>query len=240
VKGTQAIIERAPDREAIKRRVPSAAPVQMDSAFSDEPEIEEEIIEEETLVEDESGSGNVTEVASTEDSDDSEKRDGGRGKRRRGGRRGGKRENGDAAVQSAEASSDSESAEESAESSVVDDRPAASDDAGIETEASTERAEGPDANGGRSRERGGRKRGRFGRDRGPRRERSSETNDETSAEATPRFEPVAAAATPAPQPVLISISEFVPPPEPRKWQPPAPTVTAETVERKGGWWSKRK
>ena len=26
---------------------------------------------------------------------------------------------------------------------------------------------------------------------------------------------------------------------PRKWQPPAPTVTAAPAERKSGWWSKR-
>ena len=38
VKGPQAVIERAQDRENIKRRIPSATPVQMDSAFSTEPE----------------------------------------------------------------------------------------------------------------------------------------------------------------------------------------------------------
>ena len=26
---------------------------------------------------------------------------------------------------------------------------------------------------------------------------------------------------------------------PRRWQPPAPTVTPAAVERKSGWWSKR-
>ncbi len=240
VKGTQALIERAPDREAIKRRIPSAAPVQMDSAFSDEPEIEEDIIEEETLVEDESGSGNVTEVASTEDNDESEKRDGGRGKRRRRGRRGGKRENGDAAVESADVSSDTEGGDASAESNVVDDRPVASDDASGDAEVSAERVEGSDTNGGRNRERGGRKRGRFGRDRGPRRERNTEPNGDSSVEAAPRFESAAAPMAPAPQPVVINIPEFVAAPEVRKWQPPAPTVSAEPAERKGGWWSKRK
>jgi hypothetical protein len=27
--------------------------------------------------------------------------------------------------------------------------------------------------------------------------------------------------------------------EPRRWQPPAATVTAQPAERKAGWWSKR-
>ena len=28
-------------------------------------------------------------------------------------------------------------------------------------------------------------------------------------------------------------------PPPRRWQPPAPTVTPAAVERKSGWWSTR-
>ncbi len=234
VKGTQAIIERAPDREAIKRRIPSAAPVQMDSAFSDEPEIEEEIIEEETLVEDESGSGNVTEVAFNEEGDTVDQRDGGRNKRRRRGRRGGKRENGDERV----AASENGVEEPSSDSEVVDDRPEAPEEAGANAgEAVVEQTESEDR-GGRNRERGGRKRGRFGRERGPRREREPELNGDAGVEAAPRYEAVAVA--PAPQLVIIAIPEFVAAPEPRKWQPPAPTVATETVERKGGWWSKRK
>jgi ribonuclease E len=232
VKGTQAIIERAPDREAIKRRIPSAAPVQMDSAFSDEPEIEEAIDEEEVLVEDESGSGNITEVVDREDAEAGDKRDGGRNKRRRRGRRGGRRENGEASV----AGEDNNSTEQSAENDIVDDRPEAPEDAGalaaepVEGEVKEERN-------GRSRERGGRKRGRFGRDRGPRREREqpAPTNGEVAPAPVVSFEP-----TPVPQPVFVAVPDFVPDPEPRKWQPPAPTVAAETTERKGGWWSKRK
>ena len=237
VKGTQAIIERAPDREAIKRRIPSASPVQMDSAFSDEPEIEEEIIEEETLVEDESGSGNVTEVSATEDSENGEKRDNGRGKRRRRGRRGGKRgdENG-------QTSASDNAADDSNDSDVIDDRPEAPEEAGASAlEAVEPVAEGEDR-GGRNRERGGRKRGRFGRDRGgrgERGERQTATNGDAVSEApiesVAHFEPA-----PAPQPVVINIPEFVAAPEVRKWQPPAPTVAAEPTERKGGWWSKRK
>jgi ribonuclease E len=234
VKGTQAIIERAPDREAIKRRIPSASPVQMDSAFSDEPEIEEEIVEEETLVEDESGSGNVTEVASTEEPENGEAREGGRNKRRRRGRRGGKRENGE----DRHAAPTNGSDEASSDSEMVDDRPPAAEDVGGDvSEASEPKAEGEER-GGRSRERGGRKRGRFGRDRGPRRERSEGEHSEAPVQTEARTEYVPTPA-PAPQPIIINISEPVQAAEPRKWQPPAPTIVAEKAERKGGWWSKR-
>ena len=55
-------------------------------------------------------------------------------------------------------------------------------------------------------------------------------------ERAPRREPEFAA--PPPQ-VTITIPDSVPDPEPRKWQPPAPTVAPAAAERKGGWWSKR-
>jgi ribonuclease E len=233
IKGPQAIIERAPDREHIQRRIPSATPVQMDSAFSTEPEVEEEIVEDEIAVEDELPSGNVTEVRSDENSEGGEKRNNDR-KRRRRGRRGGKRDGSEGQA----ASNDNGAEEEtSPESEVVDDRPEAPEEAGVHAGEAVERPEGEER-GGRSRERGGRKRGgRFGRDRGPRRDReqSAETNGGAVIETAPRFE-----AAPAPQPIIIKIPDFVPAPEPRKWQPPAPTVSAEVVERKGGWWSKRK
>ncbi len=243
VKGTQAIIERAPDREAIKRRIPSAAPVQMDSAFSDEPELEEEIIEEETLLEDESGSDNVTEVASSEDSENGEKRENGRGKRRRRGCRGGKR--GDENVQAAASENTSD---ESDESEVVDDRPEAPEEAGANADEPVERAEGEERAAGRNRERGGRKRGRFGRERGgrgergERQERPATTNGGATHEAPTHDAPVEHVARfePTAPPVVIHIPEPVTNAEARKWQPPAPTVSVETVERKGGWWSKRK
>ena len=240
VKGTQAIIERAPDREAIKRRIPSASPVQMDSAFSDEPEIEEEIIEEETLVDDESASSNVTEVASPDEAEDGEKRDNGRGKRRRRGRRGGKREGGEERAASNETASD----ENNAEPEMVDDRPEAPEDVGGGAEAEPVAAADGDDKAGRSRERGGRKRGRFGRERGERGERPERSDRNETAHANGAdvvSEPVQTyAPVPVPQPIVINIPVPVAEPEPRKWQPPAPTVSAEPAERKGGWWSKRK
>jgi hypothetical protein len=42
-----------------------------------------------------------------------------------------------------------------------------------------------------------------------------------------------------PSPPII-IPDVIAEPEPRKWQPPAPTIQAAPEEKKGGWWSKRK
>ena len=242
VKGPQAVIERVQDRETIKRRIPSATPVQMDSAFSTEPEIEEEIIDEE--ISDEVEEVEVS-VRSNENSEDGEKRDNGR-KRRRRGRRGGKRDepNGHmAATSEGEVTSSDENGPEE-----IDDRPYADapEEAGANADenVSSEPKEGGDKN-GRNRERGGRKRGKFGRDRGgrdrgersdrgERQERPAVAESEPQAERAPRFE-----MAPPPAPIVINIPEFVPEPEVRKWQPPAPTVTAEAAPRKGGWWSKR-
>jgi ribonuclease E len=243
IKGPQAIIERAQDREHIQRRVTSA-PVQMDSAFSTEPEIEDEIVEDDSAVEDEMPSDSVNEIETREDgetSENGEKREGGRNKRRRRGRRGGKRGEGSGQSLTGEDGAEN-SSEESSGSEVVDDRPEAPEEAGANAGEAVEQPEGEERN-GRTRERGGRKRGRFGRDRGrggERRDRSAaatpaDTNGEAPVEITAHFEPI-----PAPQPVIINIPDFVPEPEPRKWQPPAPTVSTEKVERKGGWWSKRK
>jgi hypothetical protein len=44
----------------------------------------------------------------------------------------------------------------------------------------------------------------------------------------------------APPPAAkIEIPDHIPDPEPRKWQPPQPTVQTEAAPRKAGWWSKR-
>lgn len=242
VKGPQAVIERAQDRENIKRRIPGAAPVQMDSAFSTEPEIEEEIVEDEITEEGEASEPVEVSNRSIEASEDGDKRDNGR-KRRRRGRRGGKRDergevNGNA---TASADSDENSPGENGPGE-IDDRPYAEapEEAGANAEENvvTEPKDAGAPN-GRNRERGGRKRGKFGRDRGgrdrsERGERPGVAEGETPVERAPRFE-----MAPAPAPVIINIPEFVAEPEVRKWQPPAPTVTAEAAPRKGGWWSKR-
>ena len=237
VKGPVAQIERAQDREHIKRRIPSATPVQMDSAFSTEPEIEEEIVEE-------TDSDEVETVdaldSNAETSEDGDKRDNGR-KRRRRGRRGGKRD--EASGHAAVSAEGEENAPSNIEPEQIDDRPyaeAPEDVGGVEAAGeNAEVAEGEPQN-GRGRERGGRKRGKFGRERGGRdrsehRERNGGSSEgESPAERIPKFE-----LAPPPAPIIINIPEFVPEPEVRKWQPPAPTVTAEAAPRKGGWWSKR-
>jgi ribonuclease E len=242
VKGPQAIIERAQDRENIKRRIPSATPVQMDSAFSTEPEIEDEIVEEEFPEDNETSEVVETANRNVETSEDSEKRDNGR-KRRRRGRRGGKRDERGEVNGQATASADGEdrSADQSGPEE-IDDRPYAEapEEAGANAEenVTAEPKENGEKN-GRNRERGGRKRGKFGRDRGgrdrgERGERPAVANGEVPVERAPRFE-----MAPTPAPVIIKIPDFIPEPEVRKWQPPAPTVTTEAAPRKGGWWSKR-
>jgi ribonuclease E len=251
MKGPLAQIERAPDRENIKRRIAAAAPVQMDSAFESEPEVEEEIVDE--AISDDTDEPENAEASdhNGDQSENGERRDGGR-KRRRRGRRGGKRdERGESNGHVAAAGDDEPSEASSGESEMVDDRPSSDPSDDFEAAAPTEGGAETAADGegqGRNRERGGRKRGRFGRERGgrDRGERGERNNDRgekrerpaaadgDAPEAAPRFE-----AAPAPQPVVINIPEFVAEPEPRKWQPPAPTISAEAAPRKGGWWSKR-
>jgi ribonuclease E len=83
VKGTHAIIEKAADRENTPRRIATAAPVRMDSALTEEPEVE--IVEE---TDDEEAEAPSTSNA-TGDAQNGEER--GKGRRRRRGRRGGRR-----------------------------------------------------------------------------------------------------------------------------------------------------
>jgi ribonuclease E len=72
--------------------------------------------------------------------------------------------------------------------------------------------------------RGGRDRGRGGRDRNERGGERSEKPSETFT-APPAFK--------------LEIPEVIDNPEPRKWQPPTPTVAPVVTERKAGWWSKK-
>jgi ribonuclease E len=241
MRGTQALIERAPDREKIQRRIASA-PVQMDSAFSTEPEVEEDIVEEAM----EDASEEVVEATAeprenNNGEKDGEGRDGNR-KRRRRGRRGNRRDepNGQAAQATG-------NGEEQVESDEAPER----FESNVEEVAEPAEANGNETSTDQPREKRGRRRGKFGRnrertddrggqDRPPRGERpprSEAPRDEVQAERAPRVESFVAA--PAPQPVVIKIPDFVPEPEARKWQPPAATVAAEVKERKGGWWSKK-
>jgi ribonuclease E len=74
------------------------------------------------------------------------------------------------------------------------------------------------------RDRGGRDRGGRGRERGERGDRP------------PREPQLVAPAEPA---FKLEIPEVIPDPEPRKWTPPAPTIQADAVPKKGGWWNRK-
>ncbi len=244
VRGTTAMIERAPDREKIQRRIASA-PVQMDSAFSTEPEVEEEIIDDDVSEGDIEGSS-VEQVEAREEprQGESEQRDGGRRRRRRG-RRGQRRDEPNGQPSAEQSASSSEGELENQAEPAENDFDAAS----VETLDGTPASEGEQSS-EPGREKRGRRRGKFGRNRerggergaerprGERPPRTDEPRGENGSEhRAPRVESFVAA--PAAQPVIINIPDFVPDPEPRKWQPPAPTVVAAPKERKGGWWSKK-
>ena len=92
LKGTQAVIEKAHDRDIAPRRLPAAAPVRMDSAYEDEPVSEETEAADEL---DEVENGDEAEASEAgeergERTGDDRQREGGRRRRRRG-RRGGRR-----------------------------------------------------------------------------------------------------------------------------------------------------
>jgi ribonuclease E len=243
VRGTSATIERAPDREKIQRRI-SAAPVQMETGFTDEPEVEmdevadeatDEISADDPAGEEQSAEGRTGETQG-------ERRDGGRRRRRRG-RRGGRQDsddfaNGNGGVEARVGEGENEA--------VGSEAPGEAQ--GVEGEASPG-AEAPtgERNGEDRGEKRGRRRGKFGRGRdrelrGDRPERGERPPSPEPGERHGRPESTersAVESTPAPQPVVINIPDFVPEPEPRKWQPPAPTVAAEPAARKGGWWKRK-
>jgi ribonuclease E len=75
--------------------------------------------------------------------------------------------------------------------------------------------------------RGGRERGRGGRERNDRNDRGGERSERPAETFT------------APPAFKLEIPEVIDNPEPRKWQPPTPTVAPVVTERKAGWWSKK-
>ena len=262
MKGMQSTIERAPDRENAPRRITSA-PVKMDSAFSTEPESDGEIVEDEAVDEEaETETSGEGERVARNGNGEGDQRDGGR-KRRRRGRRGGRRPdrdreghestseagenpNTDAVAPDAETDrgSDGDAPERrprngrrdrDSNPEVAQDGEASAD---AEANADGEKSERP------KRDRFGRGRGRRGEkadrgDRGGRRERGDRPErSERSEEAAPSFDAAVEAPRAAAQPIFIP--EAIAEPEPRKWQPPAPTIAAEPAEKKGGWWAKRK
>ena len=266
MKGTQATIERAHDRENVQRRIPVAAPVRMESALSDEPE-EEEIIEEPTDEDD------VEAKSEAKTEGDGEQNGDARGRRRRRGRRGGRRtDRPEGEAEQPEASGDEAEAETDPQGG--EDRAFDGEAVGVEPAEGAEKPEGETED----RPRRGR-RDRFGRNRGRRSETPVETVEgEAPAEPAgasteqPNERPPREPRTPRPpregrrdkgergprkergerppreQPVFVApppqakieIPEFIPEPEVRKWTPPASTVQVEAAPKKGGWWNKLK
>lgn len=249
LKGSQALIERAPDRSLPQRKI-VAAPVRIDSAYAGEDEAEEIPAEELETEENEAEEpGEAVEAGDDGQAQgNGERGEGGRRRRRRRGRRGGR--NRDDQLGEATAAPGGEqppglgeqpdigiaatfgagetSGEETARALPVME--------GEETVITMSSEESPAGGEGEDRgERRGR-RDRWGRNRDRRRGEDSKPRE---AETT---ETVAAAAAESAAPVMAMPVTEVPAPEPeppRRWQPPAPTVPAAPVERKAGWWSKR-
>ncbi len=254
MKGTQHSIERAHDRQVTPRRVvAAAAPVRIDSAFGEEAE--EEPVAEEADAESPAEAEGADE--SSEDSD--EARDGGRGRRRRRGRRGGRK--GVLERETAGAATTEDDEASPAEDDTADRQTAEPDIAEQDDGETVRDVEGARPEGESSEESEGRRRGRrdrFGRNRGRRSERNGrpereprngsgehrEAGDRPEGEGRREHRRERGGpqlnTTPREPQVQIIIPDVIPDPEPRKWQPPAPTIQAEPSEKKGGWWSKRK
>ncbi len=231
LKGSQALIERAPDRNLPPRKV-VAAPVRIDSAFAeDEDDTPSDASEGEAASDGAEEAGEETERGEDRSANgQGERPEGGRRRRRRRGRRGGRGRE-DQAGESVPGLGEQPDAGFTA----MDDGEPAAPQFEDSQPAEPEAASGDEAgeqNGGRSR------RDRWGRNRDRNRDRNEprrEARDTaaTDGDATP-------APAPAPAPAATPQPEAAAPAEPaRRRRLPAPTVTAEPAERKAGWWSKR-
>jgi ribonuclease E len=248
-KDGHALIERTPNRAHPPRRVVAPA-VQIDSVLGNEEPEEEEIVAEETEEQEPSESDGEEQSTSNEDGNGRN----GRRRRRRGRRGRGNRPEGEQRTDNDSGSQDnSDNAGDSDAESKVDhtegDEPASSTDDAPSMPDRDEQSDGDaesDATGGEGRRERGK--GRFGRrgrrdrngrgdrERGNKPERADRPprdSGDREQRAEPEFKPL----PPSPK---IEIPEFIAEPEPRKWQPPAPTVAEAPAERKAGWWSKRK
>lgn len=285
MKGTQAVIERAHDREPLMRRVATTSPVHMDSALTGEPDDEDVVDEADAEEADTEASAEET----TRD-DAGQNGEGGVRRKRRRGRRGGRRndrerEEGDGVEANAESDPQGgdhkvfdgeDTSVEPAEGSDTEQAPAGEDRPegdgrqrrgrrdrfgrqrgrrderpeqvtaeGEAVEAIEAPAEGeaePTGERPPREDRGGRGGGR--RDRGPRADRSERGENREARpprEGRPpresREQPqLVAPSEPA---FKLEIPDSVPEPEVRKWVPPTPTIQADAVPKKGGWWNKR-
>jgi ribonuclease E len=244
LKGSQALIERAPERNTPPRKV-IAAPVRIDSAFEDEEEEEtpepaemDEAAEAETDGDDEDAGEERQQQANGGD-----RPEGGKRRRRRRGRRGGR--NRDDQQPGSQQASDN-GTPENAFSGGMDEQDDVEDSSEPAARSEDGEGEAPEATSEEGGERRRPRRDRWGRnrdrgrgeDRGPRpeREENSAREDAAPMAAAPAY----VAPPPAPAPAPAPVSEAMAPVEPpRRWQPPAPTLTPAPTERKSGWWSKK-
>jgi ribonuclease E len=224
VKGSQAVIERAGDRNIVIRKAANP-PVKVDSVEEEDEEIED-VVEADA---DEAPIAATPEVEAGE-----EDGEGQRGKRRRRGRRGGRRggrEREDGVAASGESDGEAVSEPHGDEPEDVSAAPA----------AEPTEAENGERGPSRRRDRWGRNRN--GRNRNGRNGAEGDSNGHTERVAVEASEPQAERPAPVhrPEPVAAPIEIISQPVEIRKWQPPAATVPApEAVAKpKAGWWSKR-
>jgi ribonuclease E len=257
LKGSQALIERAPDRNLPPRKL-MAAPVRIDSAYAGEEEDEAVAAEEAEAAEAEAEADETGEAAeAAEDSSsqgNGERGEGGRRRRRRRGRRGGR--NRDDQPGEATAAAGGEQAPglgeqpdigivprfDAGETSGEETALAVPVVPGEETEIAMSSEEPQAEQDGERQDRRGRRdrwgrnrdRRRGGEDHGPR-----EAAEAVAVVATGAVESAAPAmASPVAAAPVEPESQVAAEPA-RRWQPPAPTVPAAPAERKAGWWSKR-
>ncbi|HQX84094.1 MAG TPA: ribonuclease E/G, partial [Aestuariivirga sp.] len=237
VKGSQAVIERASDRVVAARKI-QFVPVKLDAYVEDaeEEETEAEVEAEEEGVDVQAES--AAEPENGEEGSDSQ-----RGRRRRRGRRGGRRGGRDREDEprdkiAGEGDGNIDAPRQAAE---ADD--SAGDDVVSPNEAEMSSApddssekEGSERGPARRRDRWGRNRN--GRNRNGRPAAEGESNGHAHAESPAEIRAPQPERQPTP---VIAIQEIIAQPvEPRKWQPPAATVTpTEVAKPKAGWWSKR-
>ena len=256
VKGSQAVIERAGERTAPVRRI-MAAPVKIDSAYEEDEDIVEE--ESEGEVESEASSEEQPSEAVAETENGEEGSDSQRGRRRRRGRRGGRRGGRDREDQPQSASATDDEGETPRHQARDDDGSLerAETSAPVEAGSDSTTEEPSEKEGG---ERGpSRRRDRWGRNRNGRNKNGRNASADTDSNghgatvAEPReppherqaervFEPQVERLPERQATPIIAIREIpAPAVEPRKWQPPAPTVGASeaAAKPKAGWWSKR-
>lgn len=234
VKGSQALIEKAGERNIVIRK-PAAAPIKVDTVDDVEEDDIEDVTDSEAEAEDA-----PAEASGDAENGDEESGDGQRGKRRRRGRRGGRRGGRDR-DETSEAMSESD-ANDGVETQPAVDAETAHEENSDEAPAQAAEAVTSERGPSRRRDRWGRNRN--GRNKNVRGDAQAESNGHTeSTVAVEAAEPVAERPVKVRhmEPVIAVIEVVSQPVEVRKWQPPTQTVSVEEVTKKpkAGWWSKR-